>query len=231
MKKTLVAVLSVVLYFSQNAVSLKAADIGVGASFWYADWTFKPEKDSQYQTKQKMNPELMYGPVISAKFSQKWSLASAFLVSNKYSMGDESNTGIRRMDSDTTFNYSINSYLKIFPGVKFMQFTFKDGSHRSAGPGLGAGFIFPLVDTLYLVGNGSGSYLFGKHKDTDTSGEKMREYGYNLSGGLAYYITAASLTLSVGYRYQFFHTAYSNSVMTDLNHTFKGVTASIVYSF
>lgn len=232
MSKNVIALFILSMYILLSGSAVNAADVGVGASFWYADWKMTPEKIDQYNQESKMDPELMYGPVISAKFSQNWSVAAAFLVSNKYKMNNSGpDSGIRRMDSDTTLNYNINSYFKIFPGIKLMQFTFSDGYHRSGGPGLGAGFIFPIVDSLFLIGNGSGSYLFGQHKDPDNSKISMREYGYNLSGGLAYYITAASLTVSAGYRYQYFRTTYTETGSSDLNHAFKGFTASVVYSF
>jgi hypothetical protein len=233
MKKRIISLVfaGVIILLSGAAVS--AADVGVGASFWYADWKMTPVKTDTNNHESKMDPELMFGPVISAKFSQNWSVAAAFLVSNKYQMGSGPDSGVRRMDSDTTLNYNINSYFKIFPGIKLMQFTFTDGYHRSGGPGLGAGFIFPLSDSFFLIGNGSGSYLFGQHSDPGSSKISMREYGYNLNGGLAYYLTAASLTINAGYRYQYFRTAYvnANANISDLNHVFKGFTMSIIFSF
>jgi hypothetical protein len=227
MKKLLVTLSFAAFCLAQISSPVAAADVSAGASFWYADWKMQPkgEKTQDYGT------ELMYGPVLSAKITKELSFAGAFLVSNKYSPDTEFDTHkYRRVDSDLTLNYSLNSYFKIFGGSKFMQFTGDGFYHRSVGPGLGLGFILPLVDNLYLVGNGSYSYMFyGREKDQST--EKLKESGYNLTGGFAYYIASASLSINLGYRYQSFRTKYDIANSIDIDHTFKGFTASVVYSF
>jgi hypothetical protein len=214
------------------------ADVSVGASLWYATWSMRAVNVSNNNgpPKSTMGPELMLGPSFSVRFAPDWTVASVFLYSaTKYSMPQGSSSGgpmdLTRMDSDTTLNYSINKYFKIFPGFKFMRFSYSGGHHQSMGPGFGAGVTIPVVDNLFVIVNGSGSYLFGDQKDSNSS-TGMKEYGYNVSAGLAYYIEAISTTVNVGYRYQYFHTKYdSNTNNADLDHTFRGFSMSVIYSF
>jgi hypothetical protein len=220
-----------VLIFSK---SILAADVSVGVSSWYSTWVMTP-KDGGSQSKLTMGPELLIGPVVSVQLAKDWALASVVLVSTKYNMPQSSgSTKLTRTDSDTTLNYSINKYFKIFPGIKFMRFSFTNGYHQSAGPGFGCGLTLPIFDSLFFVANGSGSYLFGRHKGggSGDSTVGMREYGYNLTASLAYYIEEITTTVTLGYRYQFFHTQYTSTTNeSDLDHVFRGFTASIVYSF
>lgn len=229
MKKLLVTLAFSVFCLSQFPIPAAAADVSAGASFWYANWKVKSDNGST----QDLGSELMYGPVLSAKFTKDLSFAGAFLVSNKYKYSSEHDSkSYRRMDSDLTLNYSLNSYFKVFGGSKFMQFTSAGLTHRAIGPGLGMGFIFPLIDNVFLVGNGSYSYLFYGREKTDETTYRVEEYGYNLNGGFAYYISALSLSINVGYRYQYFTMKLkSSSYDSDADHIFKGFTASVVYSF
>jgi hypothetical protein len=226
MKKLLVTLFFAALYFMQNSIQAAAADVSAGAGFWYANWKVKSESASRTFD---YGSELMYGPVASVKLTDNFSFAGSFLVSNKYT-ADTDGKKYRRSDSDLTLNYSLNSYFKIFGGSKFMQFTRGNMYHRAVGPGIGAGFIFPLVGNLFLIGNGSYSYLgYGRVKN-GSAVKEIIEYGYNLNGGFAYYIAAASLTINLGYRYQYYTTEVKN-VSSKSDFIFKGVTASIVYSF
>jgi hypothetical protein len=208
--------------------AVKAVDVSVGATVWYASWDFKSKSEFQTDT-MKLKAELMYGPLAAVKISQDWSVSSVFLYSSSYETPDDS---IKRMDSDTVVNYTFNKYLKFFAGNKFMRFSFKTGYHQSDGPGGGLGATMPIIENLYLLGNGSVYYLFGSHKD-DGGKKNMRESGFSAAGALAYYLEPASTTFTAGYRYQFFKTKYiSNDTYNSSDeHTFKGFTASIVYSF
>jgi hypothetical protein len=226
MTKLLVTLLFAVLYFTQNSIPAAAADVSAGVGFWYADWKVKSESTSRTFD---YGSELMYGPVASVKLTDDFSFAGSFLVSNKYT-AETDGKKYRRSDSDLTLNYSLNSYFKIFGGSKFMQFTGDNMYNRVIGPGIGAGFIFPLVGNLFLIGNGSYSYLgYGRYKYGSTVKE-IKEYGYNMNGGIAYYLAAASLTINFGYRYQYY-TAKVEKVSSKSDFIFKGATASIVYSF
>jgi hypothetical protein len=239
MKRSFFSVLAAFLsVFVMVPFSSKGADVSVGASAWYATWNFKQKATTNSESKTlTMGPELMAGPSLSVRFAQDWTLASVFLYSaTPYKMEQGSSSGgnmdLHRMDSDTTLNYSINRYFKIFPGVKYMRFSYSDGHHQSVGPGFGVGTTIPLLDSLFVIVNGSGSYLFGDHKNSGTSSEGFREYGYNVNAGLAYYIQAISTTVNVGYRYQYFYSKFdSNTNNGNLDHVFRGLSMSIIYSF
>jgi hypothetical protein len=223
-----------VLFFSKSIV---AADVSVGVSSWYTTWIMTGKDSNNNKNKTTMGPEIMIGPAVSVQLAKEWALSSVVLVSSKYDMPQGESDGtlkLTRTDSDTTLNYSINKYFKIFPGIKFMRFSYTNGFHQSAGPGFGCGVTLPILESLFFITNGSGSYLFGRHKDGGEGGSTvgMHEYGYNITAGLAYYIESISTTVSLGYRYQYFHTKYTDTTtQSDLDHVFRGFTASIVYSF
>jgi hypothetical protein len=220
-----------IFFFSK---SLLAVDVSVGVSSWYTTWIMTPE-DTENQGKSKMGPELMIGPAVSVQLAKDWAVSSVVLISSKYEMPEENGTlHLTRTDSDTTLNYSINRYFKVFPGIKFMRFSFPNGYHQSVGPGFGCGVTLPILESLFFIANGSGSYLFGKHKGGGDGDSTLgfNEYGYNVNASFAYYINAISTTVSLGYRYQYFYTNYTSATdQSDLNHVFRGFTASIVYSF
>jgi hypothetical protein len=226
---------------------IRAADIGIGASTWYTEWDFKVDKGNKPD---KINPALMYGPVLSVKFSQRWSLSSLFLY-GKFKAEDDSigtleKFDFKRMDSDTLLNYSINAYLKIFAGYKFVSYKWEpqqmSGKHTSMGGGGGIGLILPLSGNFYLLGNASGIYAKGTHEEKLTTMNLSRKRdvtspGYNLNASLAYYMAPASVTLSLGYRYQYFKTKFGrNSIpqweaADEYKSKFYGVTFQAVYSF
>ena len=58
------------------------------------------------------------------------------------------------------------------------------------------------------------------------------EYGMNSSISMAYYIAPASVTLSLGGRYQYFKTNFEpDPNNSDMDHHFYGITAAATYSF
>jgi len=75
-------------------------------------------------------------------------------------MSPRATQAIKRYDSDTALNYSINRYIKLFGGAKAMGYSWKDGSHYGVGPALGIGLTLPLSASLFLLGNLSGLYGF-----------------------------------------------------------------------
>ena len=105
MKKVIIAVLLsfsfVIFPFVNNA---SAAELSVGASTWYAWW-------EQYNAEHDMNlePALLYGPVLSMRFNESWSLAGVFLYGRFKSKDDgNDNPGtFQRFDSDLSLNYNI----------------------------------------------------------------------------------------------------------------------------
>jgi len=214
--------------------SLYASDLGIGVSGWYADWKmYNP--DNPNDKTNKMDPAFCIGPSVSYQFAQSWSTTLVVLFTpSPYEMSNESSdaTKIRRYDSDLVLNYQLVRYLKIFFGGKYLGFTFKDGKHHGAGPGGGIGLTIPVIDNFYFLGNVSGLYLWGSHKDNDSS-KDFTEYGYNAAVQLAYYASSAGLTTSIGYRYQFIKSRYDTDDPYGKKdeHTFKGFTFLIVKSF
>lgn len=224
----LIAVIFISLPLCQ--INLHAAEISAGATTWYAWWDFDNQdsagEDNEY------GPEFLYGPAISVKFSDDYNFTFVFLY-GKFDMDDSENEEIKRYDSDLALNYRLNSYFKIFAGGKYMAY--KSGSgfdHSGYGPGAGLSAVLPLGGNIFILGNISGLYLWGEEKSSGNETLKYNEYGMNSGLSLAYYINAASVTLSLGGRYQYFKTVPESSDNgSEIAHQFYGITASATYSF
>lgn len=214
--------------------SSMAADLSIGATGWYTAWNYK---DDNPYAKVKYSPTILYGPALSAAFSQDLSMSFIFLYGEFDMEIDNGNTmWLKRFDSDFALNYRLNGFLKVFAGVKFIGFTWPDdGKHMAFGPGAGVSSVIPVADNLFILGNISALYLRGKEEGGSTNpySEPANEYGYNASLSLAYYITAASTTISLGGRYQQINIDYINDgVYTyDSVSRFYGVTLTAVYTF
>jgi len=212
-----------------------AADISVGATTWYMAW--ETEWDSE--DKIEYDPGFLYGPVISAAFTRDLSLSFVFLYGNfdmtfKESDGNKDNDSINRYDGDLALNYRISSWFKLFAGAKYIRYTWSgNGKHEAIGPGAGISSVIPVGGNFFLLGNFSGLYLKGNEKAGDDFDSKLKEYGFNASLSLAYYIQEAATTLSLGGRYQYVKIDYgsSNADEVDSNNKFYGVTLSAIYSF
>src|SRR6056297_964746 len=185
-----------VLFVCSTAIPLFAVDLNLGAATWYSWWEMETDRGTQ-----TIDPTFLVGPVVSLGFSEKWNLSMVFLY-GQFEMEEENNTNeINRVDSDISLNYVINNYLKVFGGLKAMGYYFDNGRHQSIGPALGVGLTIPIVGNYYFLGNISGMYNYGEHQDEDNeSGNErrsiMREYGFNSTVSLAYYIESASTTIS-----------------------------------
>ncbi len=211
-----------------------AMGISIGATSWYAWWDFKSEESNN-----TMEPgsALLYGPMLALQFSENWSLSSVFLYGKFEPENGNSPSYLKRYDSDSAINYALSRYFKIFAGLKYMGFGFSEGSHYGYGPAAGISFTLPLVENLFLTGNISGMYLWGKHKQNEysTAGGKTEfdytEAGVNTNLSFAYLIASTSTTLMIGGRYQYFHSNYDREGEASQNHQFYGITASAIYSF
>jgi hypothetical protein len=140
----------------------QALQVGVGASAWYADWSFESDNGNA-----EFDPAFIYGPILTLGFSPKWALSGVFL----YGKFDQTSTGggpgeISRFDSDVTLNYSVSQYFKVFAGLKYMGYTFDEGDHTGYGPGFGISIVVPVSDSLFLLGSLSGLYIWGSHNAT-----------------------------------------------------------------
>ena len=213
------------------AFPLSAVDLNLGAATWYSWWEM--ESDSSKQT---IDPTFLVGPVVSLGFSEHWNLSMVFLYGRLVMDEDGGNNDINRLDSDISINYVMNNYLKIFGGIKAMGYYWDQGHHHSLGPALGIGLTIPIYGNYYFLGNISGMYNYGEHQDDDNeSGNErrsiIREYGFNSTVSLAYYIESASTTVSIGGRYQYFRDDYELEQSEDQDLRFYGITLSVVYSF
>jgi hypothetical protein len=241
MKKVIFAVFlsfSIIFPFAEQASAL---EMSAGVSTWYCWW-----ETVNSQNNMNLKPTLVYGPVLSMRFDESWSLAGVFLY-GKFASKDKNSQnggppdGISRFDSDLSLNYNINRYFKMFGGSKFMGFFWDEngnnGNHWSVGPGLGLGSTLPLTSSLYLLFNVSGTYSWGKHDDSGggSNGKrtiKIVERGFNTNLSFAYYFASASTSVNLGCRYQYLFIDYpSDSSNKDEGHYFLGPTFSVVYSF
>ncbi|TAL39821.1 MAG: hypothetical protein EPN93_00830 [Spirochaetes bacterium] len=220
-----------------------AVGMSVGANMWYVQWKTTPSSGND------IDPGLMYGPVLGLDLAKKWSLTSVLLTGNFKLHADDAyspQVNYRRYDSDTTLNYSINKWLKVFGGFKYVRYDMKLGSlaemgdllmpfesgdfkHLSYGPGAGIGITLPLSDSFFLLGNGSLLYLYGKNSTSAAADSRFIDKGYNATLILAYYLDSISTTLSAGGRYQYFREENAHS--NDTTMRFYGVTVSAIYHF
>jgi hypothetical protein len=215
------------------AVPARAVGVSVGASTWYVHW------DTESQS--TVNPALMYGPVLGLDLGREWSLNSVFLMGNFRWETPTQDTYDFRYDSDTTLNYSVFRWLKVFAGFKYMRydedlsnepmyvpFAERDFSSYAYGPGLGLGLTIPLSGSLFVLGNFSGLYLWGKW-----SGDSMTfiDKGYNAALSLAYYLPWLPMTITAGYRYQLIKETSHDYTGGYALSKFSGFTLSAVYHF
>ncbi len=209
--------------------SSAAADITVGATTWYTWWDF--DKENNDANKTKFDPTFLYGPALSIKFNDDINMTFVYLY-GKFDMIETNGTNtITRTDSDFALNYKISNYFKLFAGAKYMRFKMEAMDHAAIGPGAGISAVIPAGGDFFILGNISGLYIWGQEDHSQGESSSFNEYGANTSISLAYYIASASTTLSLGGRYQYIKTAYTDSTDSDITHQFYGVTLSANYSF
>jgi hypothetical protein len=236
MKKYLLSPLfSLILILILIPSKLYAIDITAGATTWYTWWDMTHEGKTQ-----NIDPAFLYGPVLSVKFNDDFNLTFVFLYGNfnvkdgvlSFSVTPIQYSKIRRSDMDLALNYRLNDYLKVFAGLKTINFSFGPNSdHTGAGPGLGLSATFPMSESIFLLATLSGFYFsWGKQKEYN-----FKEYGMNSTLSLAYYIAQASTTVSLGGRFQYAKSVYDDGekgIPTgDLKQKFYGITLTATYSF
>jgi hypothetical protein len=233
-KNILITVISSILLSFISQTPLHAADISIGATTWYTAWDFEWEGTDKIE----YDPGLLYGPVLSLAMTPDLSMSFVFLYGKFTQVMEEYDEEIdlERYDSDLAVNYRIGNFFKLFAGAKYVAFTWSNGEHKAFGPGAGISGILPLGSDFFVLGYISGMYLFGNEEGTieqdyDTT---AREYGGNASLALAYYIPAASTTISLGGRYQQIKITYDDPIdemVEDSVSRFYGVTLTAVYTF
>ncbi len=218
----------------------EAAGMSVGASTWYSKLSTKSSGTDTLDSEWS----LMYGPVIGIDFAKDWSLSSVFLTGNyRLEEGLSMAFNYRRYDSDTTLNYSVLKWLKVFGGVKYLRYDIRDSGavvppfgsaqsrHYTYGPGLGLGLTVPLHESLFALATVSVMRLSGQTSQEGFPVTRCIETGYNVAASLAYYIDSMATTLSLGGRYQYFKSADRNVDYSSTDFTFYGITFAAVYSF
>jgi hypothetical protein len=198
--------LSAVLLLVCGSFSIQAAEISVGATGMYASWDPMWRDSSYYKYSNstysalhtrsyESNNRFMFGPVVSFKINKSASVAANFITTKNFQSDLKSNykdsTGAsmsdtyseeiiktsNRIDSDLTFNYNLNQWIKIFTGLKYIRYTSEINTsgnnigyiltytshvemiNTSFGPGIGVGLTAPLFENLYLLHNVSVFYL------------------------------------------------------------------------
>jgi len=206
---------------------LYAVDITVGASTWYAWW------DSvQKEQTLKIDPAFLYGPALAVKFNEDYYLTFIYLY-GKFDMPDEMDGGtLKRTDADLALNYRLSNLFKVFGGIKYNKYSSPGMEYSGIGPGFGLSVSYPLTTDLFLLGNISGFYLWAS-EDNDHDGKfDAKQYGFNSTLSIAYYIAPASTTITLGGRYQYFKVDYdSYKENGDHKHKFYGVTLTATYTF
>ena len=234
MKKILLLALVAVCIGIAIPNKAHAVDITVGATTWYAWWDFNQEG-------MDIDPTFLYGPALAVKFNDDFNLTFIYLYGKFDSTEKDddpmksepvSKDKIKRSDSDLALNYRLNDFLKLFAGMKYMNFKSSGGFvHGGYGPGLGLSATFPVAENLFLLGTFSGFYLWGNEEHGDREDYKFKESGFNSSLALAYYIAPASTTINLGGRYQYFKTDYNDSSQDGMSHKFYGITLTATYTF
>jgi hypothetical protein len=167
---------------------------------------------------------------------------------------------ITRRDSDLALNYRLSNYFKVFAGAKYLSYEIKssyddiyrghcysEAKHYSIGPGLGISATYPVTGNIFILGTVSGFYLFSNGEDFKDNqlydGRTPKpiditiaynEYGINTNISAAYYIAPISTVISLGFRYQYFITEYSDYapfLIESIENQIYGVTLTATYTF
>ena len=243
MKKFLFFIFSAVCIGIILPAKTYAFDLTVGATTWYAVWEIKADGESHNgsQDVKKDKASFLYGPVLSSKITDDFSISFVYLYGkfniklDSDALGVHERAKYKRNDGDLALNYRLNNYFKVFVELKYVGFDIPYKvvlapapytrreiyiKHHGYGSGLGLSFTCPISYNLFLLCNISGLYLRGREKLEVPSNsyynsgynEKCKEYGINSSLSIAYNITPASIVINLGGRYQYVRTVYEGTV-------------------
>ena len=257
MKKNLLLILIAICIGISIPCKVDAADISIGITSWYSWYEPMATSDEDFD----VDPAFLLGPAFSFKFSDDFNLTFVFLTGKydaAYTITDaaqgtaKADLKITRYDADLALNYRLNSYFKIFAGLKYLSYPMKgdikftsteylsmDMDNNSYGPGLGVSCTYPITDTVFCLATLSGFYLWDKTEISykpspalvanNWKDSKEKEngslYGFNSTLSVAYYIQPISTVISLGGRYQYF--------INEDNDTERcyGITLTATYSF
>ena len=148
-----------------------------------------------------MDPSFLYGPLLSVKFLPKWTVSNSFLFgsysatantaffTSAFRIPTDYSVKTDRYDLDSTLNYAITSYIKVFAGLKIQGYSFKmdagmpmidlssgvsafqvsvneKSSLFEYGPGAGIAAGIPVFADFFLLCNVSGVYMFATRDET-----------------------------------------------------------------
>ena len=274
--------------FAVIIISPSAADaveVSAGATVWYAGWNpvFKRFVTTPYSygietvttdAENSTNAAFLAGPVISVSFLNKFSFSTVFAIGEfsgkaSYTRSSysshyatiQSTYSSRKLDIDSTLNYALFRYIKIFAGIKYQGYKTQidatdpslgfaiQSKVKSGGYGTGAGIAcaYPIHDNLFALVNVSGvyiktdnsfnySYNAGMWGSIDVLYKDTYDvFGGNTTASLAYYFSSYRTTVSLGGRLQYLK--YYRAKGEDLykldkqSDTFYGIICTIVYAF
>lgn len=133
-----------------------------------------------------------------------------------------------KWDLDVLVNYALNNYVKVFVGMRVQGYDYDVKSitynltnptiadyvpykvyQRGWGPGIGASLTLNLWGPIYLLSNASALYLSTNHRLSGYAwtgwAAVYHTVGFNGATALSFYIKQASVTISLGGRYQYLH--------------------------
>lgn len=262
------------------------AGISVFYAQWESAWREIPGykmtpfwTNKQVKRDSDIDPFLLYGPVLSVSLTDRLSIASSFLWGSNYNVklnsvydaydetdvyrfraySEEKIDNMSRFDLDTTINYVVTSWFKVFAGIKYQGFDYDfdvDGTvpsflfnyfvsahvkSRGLGGGAGAGISLPVYDLFFIQFNESILVLDATWKYSDYSAQncdptvpvekKFTCLGSNTSLNAAYYIESTSTVVSIGFRFQYIRYLPRDADDDALNDYIYGLTAGAIYSF
>jgi long-subunit fatty acid transport protein len=139
---------------------------------------------------------------------------------------------VKRTDSDLALNYRLNDYFKVFFGAKYLGYSIPRSDVKGFGPGLGLSITYPIINDIFLLATLSGFHLWFNEDNKNDVSKNSRDYGFNSTLALAYYIAPASTAISLGGRYQVDKQYYVDISDSDKKTTkFYGITLTAIYTF
>ena len=146
MKKiTAVVFVIITLFFQGYTGKANAADLGIGIISYYAWW--EPAIRDEYDNFET-EPLLMYGPVLSFTFFEKFTLTGVFLKNPEdmsevsFDMNFTGSNGpgsislsgtTDRGDMDISLSYALSENINIFLGYKWLEYAFRGDFEVTSG--------------------------------------------------------------------------------------------------